>query len=125
MNGSNCKTVRSGSPTDRLLGVSNGVASVQDGDQLRTFAVTEELQSKLSSSHDQENFADADSQANTVGEEQVLNMHINSDKVTIADIDSYEDLMKGSIAAASSNASAQRGQVSQNGFVKHAWKNIK
>ena len=50
-------------------------------------------------------------------------MKIDPDKVTIADIDSYEDLMKGSIAAASSNASAQRGQVSKNGFVKHAWHN--
>lgn len=49
-------------------------------------------------------------------------MSIDPDQVTAGDIDIYENLMKGSVAVASSNATTQQGRVDQDLFVKHTWK---
>lgn len=54
----------------------------------------------------------------------MLNLQITPKKVTIADIDAYENLMQGAIAPASSNASFKNGAVgepNQNLFSKHTW----
>ena len=50
-------------------------------------------------------------------------MSINPDNISTTDIDAYENLMQGSIAAATSNASVQRGKALEGGFVKHTWNN--
>jgi hypothetical protein len=42
-------------------------------------------------------------------EEQVLSLKIDPKKVTIANIDAYENLMQGAIAPATSNASFKSG----------------
>jgi len=64
------------------------------------------------------------SQNNLNSEEQVLNLKIDPKKVTIANIDAYENLMQGAIAPATSNASYKSGQVGlsrQNLFANHVW----
>jgi hypothetical protein len=55
-----------------------------------------------------------------VDEASVLEMQIDTDKVTVDDLDRYESLMNGSTTFGKSNATSQKGLVDGH-YAKHSW----
>jgi len=110
---------------ERFSGVSNGVLTLTNAsDTIRTFAIDAATAKNLTVESSTVVESDqAASSAVKISEEDVLKLSVDPEKITIEDIDTYQTLMNGSVALASSNATYRQEQVSDNLFIKHVWTN--
>ena len=107
-----------------VAAVSNGIVCLRSGVAVRTVSIDSFLHDRLTKQNKGNELVAETKPIGLINEEQVLNLQITPKKVTIADIDAYENLMSGAIVPASSNASFKSGAVGepyQNLYAKHTW----
>ena len=105
-----------------MIAISNGLIMVEDseGKSARSIFVNEaQHESVLASKSDADTHENTPSSEEskeaafdaTAAEQNVLGMSIDPSKVTIEGLNQYENLMKGRIAKATSNATYQSGST--------------
>ena len=114
------------SSNEQMVAASHGLVCVYKDGITRTITFDSTMAERVKQSLEAKDVKVSENQqvSSLVSEEQVLNMKIDPKKVTIANIDAYENLMQGAIAPASSNANFKSGQIGeacQSLFAKHTW----